>query len=149
MGDIKVNSTIEDVLALIPKGGCLWGAFPTGTLRRWRKERNALRAKRDAIQAQAERYAHDLRELRAEHDCALETIRRYAEDLATLRAERDAAHLALANVLNAVDDGECRLDHHGYCQSHWLEDPCSVAVARDLLASAANRNKANTPEGKV
>ena len=32
-----------------------------------------------------------------------------------------------------VDDEPCRLDHHGNCQSHNLENPCSVARARDLL----------------
>jgi len=31
--------------------------------------------------------------------------------------------------------GECsHFDHHGYCQTHFVENPCSVAVAKAALA---------------
>ena len=33
-----------------------------------------------------------------------------------------------------VDDEPCHYDHHGYCQAHNVENPCSVAVGRALLA---------------
>ena len=37
--------------------------------------------------------------------------------------------------LVATHDGEpCRLDHHGYCQSHNYAAPCPVADARVLLS---------------
>ena len=32
-----------------------------------------------------------------------------------------------------IDDEPCRLDHHGYCQTHRLEENCSVARARELI----------------
>jgi len=34
---------------------------------------------------------------------------------------------------NLVDYEECRTDHHGYCQTHRLEENCSVAEAREAL----------------
>ncbi len=30
-------------------------------------------------------------------------------------------------------EGDCRLDHHGNCQTHGLNTPCEVALARKLL----------------
>jgi hypothetical protein len=32
-----------------------------------------------------------------------------------------------------IDPDPCRLDHHGYCQTHYLEKNCSVAAARAAL----------------
>lgn len=32
-----------------------------------------------------------------------------------------------------ADDEECRLDHHGACQTHRLENPCTVAEVRNFL----------------
>jgi len=32
-----------------------------------------------------------------------------------------------------IDDEPCRLDHHGYCQAHYLEKDCSVAAALAAL----------------
>jgi hypothetical protein len=32
-----------------------------------------------------------------------------------------------------IDDEPCRLDHHGYCQAHYLEEDCSVAAALAAL----------------
>lgn len=34
-----------------------------------------------------------------------------------------------------IDNEPCRLDHHGYCQTHYLEEDCSVAAARAALQS--------------
>lgn len=34
-----------------------------------------------------------------------------------------------------IDNEPCRLDHHGYCQTHYLEEDCSVAAARAALES--------------
>jgi hypothetical protein len=42
-----------------------------------------------------------------------------------------------------VNEGECRFDHHGYCQEHgWMStDECFVAVAKRLLDTFSNNNK--------
>ncbi len=34
-----------------------------------------------------------------------------------------------------IENEPCRLDHHGYCQTHYLEEDCSVAAARAALQS--------------
>lgn len=34
-----------------------------------------------------------------------------------------------------IDNEPCRLDHHGYCQTHYLEEDCSVAAASAALQS--------------
>jgi hypothetical protein len=41
---------------------------------------------------------------------------------------------ALLQVFADHFEGECRLDHEGYCQAHLLEEDCSVAKARELLS---------------
>ena len=33
-----------------------------------------------------------------------------------------------------VDDEECRFDHHGYCQTHNLSNPCDMQRAREVIA---------------
>lgn len=40
----------------------------------------------------------------------------------------------IAAVLNEYFAGNCRRDHHGYCQEHLLEEECTVGRMRDLLA---------------
>jgi hypothetical protein len=35
-----------------------------------------------------------------------------------------------------VDDEPCRLDNHGYCQTHGVTKPCVMQVARQALATA-------------
>lgn len=35
-----------------------------------------------------------------------------------------------------VDDDECSYDHHGYCQTHNLGNPCGVMLGRRALAKA-------------
>jgi hypothetical protein len=62
--------------------------------------------------------------------------------------ERDSlqARLALAvhHLTRLLDIlGKCdQFDHHGYCQTHFIESPCRVAEAREALAQIA----APTPE---
>ena len=43
-----------------------------------------------------------------------------------------ATRLALRDLVDAVG-GECRLDHHGFCQAHFIERVCSVVEARKVL----------------
>ena len=49
--------------------------------------------------------------------------RRHFEEVTALRLALDAF----------VDDEPCRLDHHGICQAHGIDKPCSVATAKALL----------------
>ena len=35
-----------------------------------------------------------------------------------------------------VDEEECRYDHHGNCQTHAVNNPCEMEVARKALAKA-------------
>lgn len=44
-----------------------------------------------------------------------------------------ALRLALRDLLDAYGDDPCRLDHHGFCQAHFVERGCSVAAARKVL----------------
>lgn len=55
-----------------------------------------------------------------------------AEELAPI--ERDLGRLVQV-VRDLVDDEPCRLDHHGYCQTHGCLSPgeCAVARGRRLL----------------
>jgi hypothetical protein len=46
---------------------------------------------------------------------------------------------ALAALLE-VQDEECRFDHDGNCQAHYVEKPCRVAMARAALLAADGRN---------
>jgi len=39
---------------------------------------------------------------------------------------------ALVRLLDVLDE-PCRYDHHGYCQTHFVENPCRVAEARALV----------------
>lgn len=61
---------------------------------------------------------------------------------AQLRADLEAA---LAVIEDLVDDEECRLDHDGDCQTHYMftDGPCPMATARALLDRCAT-----TTEGK-
>ena len=53
-------------------------------------------------------------------------------ELESLRAQLKEALEVVARMIEG--DGECRLDHHGYCQEHRLELDCSVKRAREFLA---------------
>jgi hypothetical protein len=56
---------------------------------------------------------------------------------------------ALERLLEAIGPGECDLDHHGYCQSHFVENPCSVALARAALREATPAAKCTHPRTTV
>jgi hypothetical protein len=37
-------------------------------------------------------------------------------------------------ILVDAHDEECRYDHHGHCQTHWLHDrPCPIEQAKELI----------------
>lgn len=56
-----------------------------------------------------------------------------------LKATLDALYRENGQLLDLIydlaDDGQCRLDHHGYCQEHgWMETTeCPHARARRVL----------------
>ena len=51
---------------------------------------------------------------------------------AALQREVETLRAALEPLAEHFD-GECRFDHHGYCQAHLVDKPCSVAAARAAL----------------
>lgn len=64
-----------------------------------------------------------------------------------LPAPMTAAETALRAVLVRMLEpfsNDCRHDHHGYCQAHFLERDCSVAHAKAVLASAGSLDRAPT-----
>ena len=47
---------------------------------------------------------------------------------------RDAEIKRLREALeNLIEPSECRFDHHGYCQEHRIEKPCSNQSAKEAL----------------
>lgn len=56
--------------------------------------------------------------------------------LAVLLAENERLRKVLSNLLAPFADDECRKDHHGYCQAHFLEEDCCVAAALRALTDA-------------
>ena len=48
--------------------------------------------------------------------------------------QKDAKIEQLTGALRGVvDDEPCWFDHHGYCQTHVLGNPCEMAIARAAL----------------
>jgi hypothetical protein len=39
----------------------------------------------------------------------------------------------ILKVLVDTLDENCVYDHHGYCQSHWLQGPCPIEQAKELI----------------
>lgn len=59
-----------------------------------------------------------------------------ADRLIELDTQRLSEALILLHRLVDREDEPCRLDHHGYCQTHLLELECSVKAAREWLKDA-------------
>lgn len=105
------------------------------TIRQQDAEREFFSSKCDALRADAEKAKFEL----------VEQVRCFREEAAgeqvvfdTIVAERDALRAALRAMVE-VQDEACRLDHHGYCQAHYLDhgmDGCRVAAARAALKEA-------------
>jgi hypothetical protein len=57
-----------------------------------------------------------------------------------LRERTGRLNQAIARLTVIVDafDGECRLDHHGFCQEHLVTKPCEILEARRFLALASD-----------
>lgn len=62
-----------------------------------------------------------------------ETLWQYEATAAAAPCREAQLEAALRSLLGALDE-PCRLDHHGNCQSHFIESPCRVDSARALLA---------------
>ena len=54
--------------------------------------------------------------------------------------EEQLVRQALGHLRGLVDIlGPCdHFDHHGYCQTHFIESPCRVGKAREFLESLPN-----------
>ena len=110
----------------------------------------------DKLRAETAQLRADLDKARAERDdwfgaaitaCALlapvvkgpglvDAVTQLIAERDTLQAENERLMAALAGVLKHLSANECYLDHSGACQMHFLENPCSVAVARAAINSA-------------
>jgi hypothetical protein len=57
-----------------------------------------------------------------------------------LRERTGRLNEAIARLSVIVDafDGDCRLDHHGFCQEHLVTKPCEILEARRFLALASD-----------
>ncbi len=44
--------------------------------------------------------------------------------------------LEVMEIIVGVNDEECRLDHHGYCQTHYGDIPCVITLARKAIKKA-------------
>ena len=53
-----------------------------------------------------------------------------------LQARVKVLEEALRRLLAPFGDDACKLDHHGYCQEHFIEEDCCVAFARATLAAS-------------
>lgn len=56
----------------------------------------------------------------------------YSEDVAALEEKLRVAVELLGEFLD-VNDEQCRFDHHGYCQAHFLEEKCLITRTKDLI----------------
>lgn len=55
-----------------------------------------------------------------------------ASRIAALEVQLAEARKALDGLLKPFEGDDCRYDHHGYCQAHFLQegDECCVKIAR-------------------
>jgi hypothetical protein len=81
-----------------------------------------------------------IRFLKMVRDDQQKTITQFGKDNDTLsdalvvaRAEVAKLRGLLAELVEC-NDGPCHLDHHGYCQTHFLESDCVIKRAREALA---------------
>lgn len=92
----------------------------------------AYRSERDDYHAEADALVNDLAKARAERD----TWKGRAQGL---QDERDEAVQHLHRLVDHQDD-ECQFDHHGCCQTHWVDGgapgKCGVVEARAFLDGA-------------
>ena len=58
------------------------------------------------------------------------------DETTRLQARVKVLEDALQRLLAPFGDDACRLDHHGYCQEHFIEEDCCVAFARAALAAS-------------
>lgn len=84
---------------------------------------------RELFKLDGEQHAAHIKSLTEAH---ANRVRKYSDRVMELRAERDELLVALKKLV-APHDEPCRRDHHGYCQTHFLEEDCCVAEARSLI----------------
>ncbi len=98
-----------------------------------------LREQRDAARAEVAAAAEVRAAILRDHDrmqaLATESVDNNKKIASGVDAMKLAHGHACALLEKLIDADECRLDHHGLCQTHRLENPCSVAAARVFLTS--------------
>ena len=103
---------------------------------RWEADWQTERRVTEATETQAEQWRVSALKLEGEWYATIDRA-----------ATAEARAGALAAVLTDLIESEpepCRLDHHGYCQEHFLSQPCVVAAARAALAAAGDGAKGGT-----
>ena len=97
----------------------------------------------DAIIKVNEKAVKQHREAMAEKDAEIAALKKQMEEPPLRRKKRLwSGHFAAqqarikeleAALVGLVDAEECTYDHHGYCQTHRLNKPCEMAIAREAL----------------
>jgi hypothetical protein len=66
-----------------------------------------------------------------------------SDDIADLREENARLISLLTTFVVDIHGDDCRFDHHGYCQAHFLEEGqnCSVFQGRALLGLDTLRDR--------
>jgi hypothetical protein len=65
-------------------------------------------------------------------DGAVPIARTTTAEAENARLEAENAKLREA-LKGLIDDEPCWYDHHGYCQAHYVSNPCEMAIARAAL----------------
>lgn len=58
-----------------------------------------------------------------------------------LEAQNKVILEALVNLLDPFKDDPCYYDHHGYCQAHFVSNPCPVEAAKEAIAAIGKETK--------
>ena len=63
-----------------------------------------------------------------------------SEELALAKEEgaREEIEKAAKVIERLVDDDDCTFDHHGYCQTHYGDNPCRNKVGLEYLSQLTN-----------
>lgn len=94
-----------------------------------------LRNVRELVTRQnAEEVIENLKNEAAEKDKLIQSLIDFdSEEVKRLEADNKRLREALEVMLVPYEGSDCRRDHHGYCQEHFLEEDCCVAKARAAI----------------
>lgn len=86
-----------------------------------------------ALQQRVKELESDVKASQNAHFKAAESFKQMSKKYDEVNSQLQEAVEVIENLLEAHEDTECRLDHHGLCQEHYLESDCSVKKARSFL----------------